>query len=249
VFAVTTDTTPVLVVTGAGSGIGRAVAQALATRPETLVLVGRRRTALDETAASVETSAPPLLTDADLSTPVGAERLAAVVGDRPVAGLALVAGGVGTSSEQSGLAGLAESWESSWRTNVLTAVLTVEALRDRLADGAAVVAFGSIAATRGGGGYGAAKAALTPWARDLARTLGPRGVTVNVVAPGYTEDTEFFGESMTTDRRERLLGETFTGRPGTPYDVAALVAYLMSPAGRHLSGQVLHVNGGALLAG
>ena len=246
----TTDTTTaVLVVTGAGSGIGRAVVHALAGRPETLVLAGRRRTALEGTAGGLEAGSPPLLADVDVSTPEGAERLAETVRDRPVAGLALVAGGVGASSDRPGLAGVAESWETSWRLNVLTAVLTVQALRDTMTDGASVVALGSIAGTRGGGAYGAAKAALTPWVRDLARALGPRGVTANVVAPGYTEDTEFFGTSMTSDRRRRLLAETFTGRAGRPEDVAALVAFLMSPAGRHLSGQVLHVNGGSLLAG
>lgn len=238
-----------LVVTGAGSGIGRAVARGLSGRPETLVLVGRRCSALAETARSLATVSPPLLVDADLSTASGAERLAEAVGDRGVAGLALVAGGVGASSEAPGLAGVVESWESSWRANVLTAVLTVEALRDRLTAGAGVVALGSIAGTRGGGAYGAAKAALTPWVRDLARGLGPRGIAANVVAPGYTEDTEFFGSSMTPERRARLLGETLTGRPGRPEDVAELVVHLLSPAGRHISGQVLHVNGGALLAG
>jgi 3-oxoacyl-[acyl-carrier protein] reductase len=65
----------------------------------------------------------------------------------------------------------------------------------------------SIAAYRGSGSgaYGGAKAALHPYAHDLARDLGPRGITVNVVAPGYIEDTEFFGPEIAEARRERMI--------------------------------------------
>jgi NAD(P)-dependent dehydrogenase (short-subunit alcohol dehydrogenase family) len=60
-------------------------------------------------------------------------------------------------------------------------------------------------------------------------------------------DTEFFGDALTTQRRARLVGETITGRAGVPDDVAATVLFLASPEGRHITGQVLHVNGGAYL--
>src|SRR3954453_18231093 len=113
----TADTvTPVLVVTGAGSGIGRAVAEALDGRPETLVLAGRRRPPLEKAAAGPHSAS--VLADTALSTPEGARRLADIVGERPVVGLALVAGGGGASSARPGPAGGAESWADSWRAEV-----------------------------------------------------------------------------------------------------------------------------------
>ena len=68
---------------------------------------------------------------------------------------------------------------------------------DRLADGGSVISIGSIAADKGAGAYGAAKAGLASWNIDLAAELGPRGVTANVVSPGYIADTEFFRDRLT----------------------------------------------------
>jgi 3-oxoacyl-[acyl-carrier protein] reductase len=94
--------------------------------------------------------------------------------------------------------------------------------------------------------YGASKAALATWNLDVAAELGPRGITSNVVAPGFTADTEFFQGQLTGGRRTRLLEATMTKREGTVTDIVETIHFLASAGGRHLTGQVLHVNGGAL---
>ena len=113
--------------------------------------------------------------------------------------------------------------------------------------GGRVLFLSSIAAYRGSGSgaYAASKAALHPYAFDLAREFGPRGITVNVVAPGYVEDTGFFGGSMEEARRARLVAETSTGRAGTPADVADTLHWLASPGAGHVTAQIVQVNGGA----
>jgi 3-oxoacyl-[acyl-carrier protein] reductase len=127
-------------------------------------------------------------------------------------------------------------------------VLLTEGLCDLLAaPGGRVVMLSSIAAFRGSGtgSYAAAKAALHPYTYDLAGALGPRGVTVNAVAPGYVEDTEFFRGRMTEERSRTLAGQADTGRVGTPADIADTVHWLASPGAGHVTGQIVQVNGGA----
>lgn len=140
------------------------------------------------------------------------------------------------------------NWTLNFGLNTLTAALLTEALKDRLADpGGRVLFLSSIAAFRGSGSgaYAASKAALHPYAHDLARQLGPRGITVNVVAPGYVEDTEFFGDGMDEERHARLVAETSTGRAGTPGDVATTLHWLASHGAGHITSQIIQVNGGA----
>jgi 3-oxoacyl-[acyl-carrier protein] reductase len=78
----------------------------------------------------------------------------------------------------------------------------------------------------------------------LALDLGPQGITANVVAPGFIEDTEFFGGGLTEQGRQERVNRIPAGRPGHPGEIAAAVAYLTSPEAGYVNGEVHHVNGG-----
>jgi 3-oxoacyl-[acyl-carrier protein] reductase len=240
-----------VVVSGGGTGIGLATARRFARDGDRLVLIGRRADVLDTAASEM---ADAVACPADLTDPQQVRRAAHFVCEEFGAVDVLVnnAGGNGRLeppvAAEFPLASVAHDWTLNFRLNVLTAVLLTEALRDHLASpGGRVLFLSSIAALRGSGphAYASAKAALHPYAFALARDLGHRGVTVNVVAPGYTEETEIFGGALPDERREALVAETLNGRPGHPGDVAETVHWLSSPAADHITAQVIQVNGGA----
>jgi 3-oxoacyl-[acyl-carrier protein] reductase len=238
-----------VVISGGGTGIGLAAARVFAAEGDRVLLLGRRQEVLEK--AGVDGA---LTYAADLSEPDEVRQVELFVEEAfgTVDVLIHGAGGTGQLEPQPDsddpLDRVAHDWAVNFRINTLTAALLTEALKDRLAQpGGRVLFVSSIAAYRGSGtgAYGGAKAALHPYAHDLARELGPRGITVNVVAPGYVEDTEFFGGAIEEARRERLVGETANGRAGTPGDVAATLHWLASPGAGHVTSQILQVNGGA----
>jgi 3-oxoacyl-[acyl-carrier protein] reductase len=139
-----------------------------------------------------------------------------------------------------------DAWLRNFRNNVISAVLVTTALEYRLQPGGAVISFSSIGVEKPSGSYGAAKAAIAAWNLTLSAELGPRDITANVIAPGYIEDTEFFRGTMTESRRQSLQAAATLGRVGVPNDIAGTVLFLASPAARFITGQTIHVNGGAL---
>ncbi|MFI1201345.1 SDR family NAD(P)-dependent oxidoreductase [Streptomyces sp. NPDC020883] len=232
-----------ILITGGGTGIGRALAEHFANHGDRVVITGRRPGPLKEAAAALPGTTGLVC---DHTDPDALLRLAAELPER-LDVLVNNAGGQ-TDFDADGatdLASYARDFRANLDANLLGAVLTTRAVDDRLAAGGAVIHLGSIAADQGSGSYGAAKAALASWNIDLARNLGPRGITANVVSPGYITDTEFFRDKLADERRERLIAATATGRAGTLDDIAGAVAFLASPGARHITGQVLNVNGGA----
>ena len=103
----------------------------------------------------------------------------------------------------------------------------------------------SIVATRGSAGlsvYAATKAALEGFGRSLARELGPRGIRVNAVAPGFLETD--LSATLSAENRGRIARRTPLGRLGTPTDVVGAIEFLTSPAAAFITGQVLTIDGG-----
>jgi 3-oxoacyl-[acyl-carrier protein] reductase len=243
-----------VVVSGGGVGIGRAIARSFVLSGDSVVIIGRRVDTLQKTARELSAEAKTDeglvealsadLTNAEDATHVGSGILSRY-GTIDV--LVNNAGGVDRRTAGT-LAETADSWLSDFRSNVLTAVMLTEVLLKGLKrPGGRIINMSSIAALRGGGGsYGAAKAAIIGWTYDLARSLGKDGITANAVAPGYVTGTEFFANTMTQERHNRLVSETMDQKPGTPEDIAAAVLFLASEQASHITGQIIQVNGGAV---
>ena len=241
-----------IVVTGGGTGIGFEIARTFAMSGAAVTITGRRTDVLSNAASRIGARAVAF----DASDP---KAVAAALADLPDRVDVLVnnAGGntdlsdnnpsAADPSSVDGLTALAHQWQANLDANVLSAVLVTAALTSRLADDGRVINFSSIAARNGADSYGAAKAAVEAWTASLAADLGPRGITVNVVSPGLVVDTEFFRGRMTPAGVERRVAATRNGRPGTPADIAATVEFLASAGAGHITGQIIHVNGGAYL--
>ncbi|MEU1850927.1 SDR family oxidoreductase [Streptomyces sp. NPDC019990] len=240
------------VVSGGATGIGKAVAEALVAEGTEVLLLGRRAGALTSAVGELNERAGARLAralTADLSEP---EDVARVAGDiaatgRTVDVLVNNAGGNLAPRPSRDLEEIRRDWLANVTGNVLPVVLLTHALLPVLSrPGGRIITVGSVAALRGSGSYGGAKAALHPWSTELALKLAPEEITVNVVAPGYIGGTEFYRERMSPEFHADRSRQAPLGRGGTVEEVAAAVLYLAGPGGGFTTGQVLQVNGGAV---
>ncbi|MFE0138567.1 SDR family NAD(P)-dependent oxidoreductase [Streptomyces sp. NPDC059037] len=241
-----------IVVSGGGTGIGLAVAGSFAADGDRVVIVGRREKVLEDAAKALnDQHGYGLVTwvAADLSVPEQVRRAAYLItADGEVDVLVTNAGGNVAPGRGDTLEEVAEGYRSNFAANVLTSVLLTEALLPHVRrPGGRIVHLSSIAALRGPGSYGGSKAAVNAYTFELAQRLGAQGVTVNAVAPGFVADTEFFGDRATSEFIATRVGQSLTGEPGRPDEIAAAIRYVASAEAAYLTGQILHINGGAAL--
>jgi 3-oxoacyl-[acyl-carrier protein] reductase len=236
--------TRTVLITGASNGIGRAIAARFAAGGDTVFITGRHQGRLRQAAG--ELGVRGIVCDATDTGQVAA--LSSQLG--PALDVLVNNAGGNTDFDETATTGdkldeLLGCWRANLEANLLSAVLTTHALAGRLVAGGTVISIGSIGAERGAGSYGAAKAALSAWSTGISADLGPRGITANVISAGLIADTNFFRGRLSSERYDRLVSATHDKRAGQPADIAETAYFLASPGARHLTGQTIHVNGGA----
>ncbi|MCA1714262.1 MAG: 3-oxoacyl-ACP reductase FabG [Gammaproteobacteria bacterium] len=132
---------------------------------------------------------------------------------------------------------------SVYRTSKAVLRAMMKARRGRIISIASVI---GVTGNAGQSNYAAAKAGIIAFSKSLAREIGSRGITVNVVAPGFI-DTDMT-RALPEAAREALLGQIALGRLGEPADIARAVVFLAGPAAAYITGETLHVNGGMYMA-
>lgn len=233
-----------VVVTGGNKGIGRAVAEHFAHAGDDVVITGRNEEALTTAAAALGCRA----VRCDATSPADVRSLTRQLGDR-VDVLVNMAGGNTDfdhpRDDNATLEEVAAAWYANLDANLLSTVLTTTAVLPLIPRGGTIINVSSIGAEHASTSYGAAKAAVAAWTAGLSAEVGPRGITANTIAPGYIAETDFFRGRLSNERRTRLIDATHDKRAGQPQDIAEIVGFLVSPGARHVTGQTIHVNGGA----
>jgi 3-oxoacyl-[acyl-carrier protein] reductase len=241
-----------VLVTGASRGIGAAVAAAFARSGDRVAVhYGARR----EQAEQVRASLP-----GDGHIVVGADLIDAGAIRRMVDAVAEAFGGIDVLVNN---AGIFEphpitdtsywEWQESWRrtlgVNLIGAANVTWCVVQHMGGGGRIVNIASRGAFRGEPdqpAYGASKAGVIAFGQSLARALGPRGISVTAVAPGFTE-TDMAASELEGERGRIRRAESPLGRVATPDEVAAAVLYLASPQAEMASGTVIDINGASYL--
>ena len=240
----------IAIVTGASRGIGKATALRLARDGMTVIGTATSDSGAEAISAYLEEAgckgAGRVL---DVTCPEQIEALVAWVNEQFGVPTVLV-NNAGITRDNLLMRMKDEEWQAIIDTN-LTSIyrMSKAVLRGMMkARWGRIVSIGSVVGLMGNAGqtnYAAAKAGMIGFSKSLAREVGPRGITVNVVAPGFI-DTDMT-RALPEEQRNALASQIPLQRLGEPEDIAAAVAFLVSEEAGYITGQTLSVNGGMVM--
>lgn len=236
----------VVLITGGGSGMGRAIAQAFLDNNANVAVVGRRLDALQETLASYPKERT-LAISKDISEPQAAAQIVAAVLERfgsldvVVSNAGVYAGGDIVDMDK-------RNWEQLRSTNLDAFFYLAQASYPALQETCGtLIAISSVSGLNGDweqAAYNATKHAVNGFVRSLALDWGEKGVRVNAVAPAFTLTEMTAKMAGSPEQLAPFVNRISLGRPGQPEDVAPAVLFLASPDAAYITGIVLPVDGG-----
>ncbi len=233
----------VVLVTGASGGIGAAIARALHGQGAVVALSGTRREQLESLAGELGERAH--VCPADLREPAAADQLVAAA--EAIGPLYALVNNAGMTKDGLALRMKDDDWNTVLEVDLAAPFrLSRAALKGMLRRRAGrIIGIGSVVGTTGNGGqanYAAAKAGLIGMTKSLAQEVGSRGITVNVVAPGFVETA--MTDVLAAEQKAKLVSAIPLGRMGQPADIAQAVVWLASEEACWVTGTTIHVNGG-----
>ena len=232
-------------VTGATGGIGADIARALHGQGATVILSGTREAVLEELAGELGERAhvrAANLGEAESIEALAKEAEAAVEG-----GVDILINNAGITRDSLMMRMKDEDWQTVIDVNLTAGFRLSRALMRGMMKRrwGRIIGISSIVGATGNAGqvnYAAAKAGMVGFSKAMAAEVANRGITVNVVAPGFIETA--MTDVLPEAQKEKLLGSVPMGRLGTPGDIASACAYLASEEAGYVTGATLHVNGG-----
>jgi 3-oxoacyl-[acyl-carrier protein] reductase len=239
----------IALVTGASRGIGAAIADALAARGAKVI--GTATSDSGAQAISERMAAwGGVGRNLDVTDGAAVEALVDAISSEygPVS---ILVNNAGITRDQLLLRMKDEDWNAILDTNLSSVFRTSKAvLRGMMkARKGRIISIASVIGLTGNAGqsnYAAAKAGIIAFSKSLAKEIGSRGITVNVVAPGFIETD--MTRALPEAQKDAMQTQIALGRFGAPGDIAEAVAFLASPAAAYITGETLHVNGGMYMA-